>query len=171
MGGPAGPLGGLGFIESLRSLRASVGLIVLAPNPEMCGTVDCLLLDVEEGVWVRWAGDFPGERAWLIGVEVGSGVNEEGVKCVACNLDGGWNDFALADRFAEFGSLGTPVVELRLEPSVSRRAPLFKEGERPSPSVVAASLVTSCRPSRLLVGSMPGPTLFRGARAAGFGGA
>lgn len=35
VGGPTGPLGRFWFMDSLRNLRASVGLIVLAPNPDM----------------------------------------------------------------------------------------------------------------------------------------
>lgn len=122
----------MGFIESLLSLRASVGLMVLAPSPEMCGAVDCRLLEVEDGVCSRCcAGDLPGERLWFMGIELGSGVREDTVRWPGCCLEGGWNDFAFAVRVA-FGSLGAPMVGLRLVESVSLRLPLFKEGARPS---------------------------------------
>ena len=170
VGGPFGPLGGLGFIDNRLSLRASVGLIVLAPRPEICGAVDCRLLDEEEGVCVRWAGDLPGERK---GMEAGSGVMDETAKCPGCSLDGGWKDFAFAVRVAALGNLGTPVAEFRLELSGSRRMPLFNEGERPMPVEAGASPpprpAMSCRLSNGAVGKVPGPTLLRGARAAGLG--
>lgn len=51
-----------GFIDSLFSLRASVGLIVLAPRPDMWCAVDWRLLADEDGVWVRCAGERPGDR-------------------------------------------------------------------------------------------------------------
>jgi hypothetical protein len=171
VGGPTGPPWAFGFMESLRNLRASVGLMVLAPRPEMCGAVDCLLLDEDEGVCDRCAGDLPGERAWLRGKVPWSGVIVDTVRCPGRCLGGGWKDFALAERCV-FGSLGTPVAVGRLVPRVSRRLPLFNEGERPMRDcdISPANLVASGRPSKLLVGSIPGPTLFRGARAAGFGG-
>lgn len=50
VGGATGPPGALGFIERRFNLRASVGLIVLAPRPEMWCTVDCRLAEDEEGV-------------------------------------------------------------------------------------------------------------------------
>jgi hypothetical protein len=62
------------------SRRASVGLMVRAPRPEMCAAVDCRLLLVELGVCVRWAGDFPGERAWLRGMDAESGVETDAVR-------------------------------------------------------------------------------------------
>jgi hypothetical protein len=159
-------------MESLLSLRASVGLMVLAPSPDMCGAVDWRLLEVEDGVCDRCAGDLPGERAWFRGMEPGSGVMDETARCPACCLEGGWKDFALAVRVG-FRSLGTAVVMgMRFPDRVSRRLPLFNEGARPSVGTVLslASLFISCR-SKLFVGIIPGPTLFRGARAAGFGGA
>ena len=110
-----------------------MGLIVRAPSPDMWCAVDCRLLADEEGVCVRCAGDLPGERTWLSGIDPGSGVDTDAVKCPECCLEGGWSDFAFAVRDA-FGSFGTPVVVwvvLRFEASVSRRLPLFKEGERP----------------------------------------
>lgn len=76
-------------MDSLRSRRASVGLMVLAPRPDIWGAVDCRLLEVEEGVCVRCAGDLPGERAWLRGIELGSGVMDETVRCPGCCLEGG----------------------------------------------------------------------------------
>jgi hypothetical protein len=72
-----------------------------------------------------------------------------------------------------FGSLGTPDVVfavLKLEESVSRRLPLFKEGDRPMGSW-EPSPWNFGKPSDMFVGIMPGPTLFRGGRAAGFCGA
>ena len=44
--------GGVGvwIIESLLSLLASVGLTVLAPNPEACGIVDILREDPDIGI-------------------------------------------------------------------------------------------------------------------------
>lgn len=132
--------------------------------------MDWRLLDVEEGVCSRCAGDLPGDRLWF--KEPGSGVMEDTARAAGCCLEGGWKDFAFAVRVA-FGSLGMPVKGLRRAESVSRRLPLFKEGARPSweGGASPASLAISCRPSRLVVGIIPGPTLFRGARAAGFGGA
>jgi len=62
VGGATGPPERFGFIDSRFSLRASVGLIVLAPSPDMWCAVDCRLLADEEGVCVRCAGDLPGER-------------------------------------------------------------------------------------------------------------
>ena len=65
VGGPTGPPGGgwLGLMDSLLSLRASVGLMVLAPKPDMCGAVDCRLVADDEGVCDLWApGVRPGER-------------------------------------------------------------------------------------------------------------
>ena len=55
VGGPTGPpgTGMLGFIDSRFNLRASVGLMVLAPRPKWCGTVDCRLLADDEGVCSR----------------------------------------------------------------------------------------------------------------------
>jgi hypothetical protein len=146
--------------------------MVLAPSPDMCGAVDCRLLDVEDGVCDRCAGDLPGERAWLRGMEFGSGVMDETARCPGCCLKGGWKDFAFAVRVA-FGSLGTPIlVVLSVPERVSRRLPLFSDGARPSVGTLLslASLFISCR-SKLFVGIIPGPTLLRGARAAGFGGA
>lgn len=156
-------------MESLLSRRASVGLMVRAPSPEMCGAVDCRLLDEDEGVYdLCAAGDLPGE-----GIELGSGVMEETVRWPGCCLEGGCKDFALALR-AAVGSLGTPVVGavLMFADSVSRLFPLFSDGARPSWGIALslASLSISWR-SKLLEGSIPGPTLFRGARTAGFGGA
>jgi hypothetical protein len=121
----------LGFMESLFSLRASVGLMVLAPSPEMCGAADCRLLEEEEGVCVRCAaGDRPGERLWLIGIELRSAAVIDAPAYPACCLDGGCNDFAFAARAV--GNFGTPLVLLlRLEESVSRRLFLFRDGVRP----------------------------------------
>jgi hypothetical protein len=121
-------------MDSLLSLRASVGLMVRAPSPDMCGAVDCRLLDEDEGVYDRCAtGDLPGEREWSRGIELGSGVmEEETVRWPGCCLEGGCRDFAFALR-AVVGSLGTPVVVvLRFAESVSRLFPLFSEGARPS---------------------------------------
>jgi hypothetical protein len=50
VGGPTGPPVGFGFVESRLRRRASVGLIVLAPRPKWCGTVDCRLLAEDVGV-------------------------------------------------------------------------------------------------------------------------
>jgi hypothetical protein len=138
----------------------------------MCAAVDCRLLDVDDGVCDRCAGDLPGERDWLRGIVFGSGVMDETARCPGCCLDGDWKDFALAVR-AAFWSLGTPVlVILRFPESVSRRLPLFSEDARLSAGTVLslASLFSSCR-SKLFVGIIPGPTLFRGALPAGLGGA
>jgi hypothetical protein len=148
-----------------------VGLIVLAPSPEMWCAVDWRLLADEEGVCARRAEDLPGERIWLRGTDAGSGVDSDAVSCPEDCLDGGWSDFALAVRVA-LGSLGTPVevfTVLKLEESVSRRLPLFKDGERPGSCGLSPCSLDI--PSEELVGNIPGPTLFRGGRAAGFGGA
>lgn len=103
-----------------------------------------------------------------------SGVDVEAVRCDECPFEGGWSDFALAVR-AVFGSLGTPVgvmfVVLGFEESVSRRLPRFNEGARLSWGCVLSPPSLDI-PSKLFdVGRTPGPTLFRGARAAGFNGA
>jgi hypothetical protein len=58
----------------------------------------------------------------------------------------------------------------KFDDSVSRLLPRFKEGVRP----IGSCELSPCNldiPSELFVGSIPGPTLFRGARAAGFCGA
>lgn len=156
-------------MDSLLSLRASVGLIVRAPSPDMCGAVDCRLLDEDEGVYDRCAaGDLPGEREWSKGMELGSGLIET-VRWPGCCFEGGCRDFAFALR-AVVGSLGTPVVVvLRFVESGSRLFPLFSEGARPSVGIVLSFASLSI--SKLFVGSIPGPTLFLGARAAGFEGA
>lgn len=172
VGGATGPPGAFGFIDSLFNLRVSVGLIVLAPSPEMWCAVDCRLLADEDGVWARCAEDLPGDRPWLRGIDPGSGVECDGIRCPDCCLEGGWSDFALAFRVA-FGSLGIPAVVLtgmKFEESVSRLPPLFREGVRP----IGSCELSPCNldiPSELFVGSIPGPTLFRGGRAAGFWGA
>ena len=72
---------------------------------------------------------------------------DETVRWPGCCLEGGCNDFAFAVR-AVLVSLGTPEVAL------------FRLG-----------MPTRSSRSKLLVGIIPGPTLFRGGRAAGFGGA
>lgn len=62
----AGIGGACGIIDNRFSLRASVGLIVLAPSPvAWCGITDILLLVEEEGVPVR-AQDFPGVLVALV---------------------------------------------------------------------------------------------------------
>ena len=74
---------------------------------------------------------------------------------------------ALGSRGAAFGGLGFAA-------SVSRRLPLLFDGERPSPFCSRLPLAIrgiSLRPSKEPIGSIPGPTLFLGVRAAGFGGA
>lgn len=134
-----------------------------APSPEMWCAVDCRRLEVEDGVWVRGTGDRPGERLFS-GIEVGSGVMDVTARCPGCSLEGGWNDFAFAVRDA-LGSLGTAVAEGGLAKRVSRRLPFVNDGEPPMWDVA-----TSWRVSKLCVGSVPGPTLLRGARAAACGG-
>lgn len=89
VGGATGPPGRFGFIDSLFSLRASVGLMVLAPSPEMWCAVDCRLLADEEGVCVRCAGDLPGERVWPIESVVESGVDMGAARCAECCFVGG----------------------------------------------------------------------------------
>jgi hypothetical protein len=80
-------------------------------------------------------------------MELGSGVMDETVRWPDCCLEGGCKDFAFAVRVA-LVSFGIPeVMPWRLGmPAMSSR-------------------------SKLLVGIIPGPTLFRGGRAAGLGGA
>lgn len=56
-----GPPGILGAMDNLLSLRASVGLIVLAPRPLTWCIVDWRLLDDDEGVCEPSVGR-PGER-------------------------------------------------------------------------------------------------------------
>jgi hypothetical protein len=95
------------------------------------------LLEDEEGVCARCAGDFPGDRDWLRGIDPGSGVESVAVRFAECCLEGGWSDFAFTVRGAfalAIGSFGTPVVVfagLKLEVRVSRRLPLFRDGDRP----------------------------------------
>lgn len=120
---------------------------------------------------VRCVGALPGERAWLRGIDAGSAVERGAVKCACCR-DGAWSDLAFADRVV-LGSFGTPVVVftvLKLEERVSRRLPLFNDGDRPTGNCVLSPCNLDI-PSALFVGSIPGPTLFRGIRAAGFCGA
>lgn len=84
---------------------------------------------------------------------------DDTVKCPDCCLEGGCRDFAFAVRVA-FASLGTPEgVLLKLTDRVSRRFPMS-----------VGMLMISSR-SKMCVGIIPGPTLLRGGRAAGFGGA
>jgi hypothetical protein len=104
-----------------------------------------------------------------MGMDAGSGVETDVVRSPGCCLNGGWSDFVLAFR-AVLGSLGTPDVVFTFEESVSRRLLLFNEGTRPNKGCVL-SPPTRGVPSKLFVGITPGPMLFRGARAAGFGGA
>ena len=95
------------------------------------------------------------------------------VRCEECCFEGGWRDFAFALRNA-LGSFGTPVavlVTLGLEASVSRRLPLLKDGTRPIWGCVLSPVDLDIPSKLFVVGSMPGPTLLRGARAAGLGGA
>lgn len=129
MGAP----GGLGFIERRFSLRASVGLMVLAPNPVTCGMVDWRLLDVDEGVCVRWVMDRAGERAWLIGVPPCSGVIECVFRNPCCGLEGGCRDFALAERVG-LGTLDGSALVLEFMPDdkVGRRLLWLNEGVRPT---------------------------------------
>lgn len=106
-------------------------------------------------------------------MELGSGVKDETVRSVGCCRVGGWKLFALV-ALVVFGNLGTPVAVFGVAVTGSRRFALLNEGERPIRDCVVSLgiLPVSDRPSKLLeVGSMPGPTLFLGARAAGFGGA
>lgn len=112
----------------------------------------------------------PGERP---GMKPGSGVKDETVRCAGCCREGGWKLFALVARVV-FGSFGTPVAVFGVAVTGSRRLALLKEGERPIRDCVVSPgiLLISGLPSKLPEdGSMPGPTLFLGARAAGFGGA
>lgn len=145
--------------------------MVRAPSPEIWWAVDWRLLAEEDGVVVRCVGVLPGERAWVMGKDAGSAVGSGAVRCACCR-DGACSDFALAARVA-LGSLGTPLVVftvLKLEERFSRRLPLFSDGERP----IGSCVLSPCNldiPSVLFVGSIPGPTLFRGIRAAGFCGA
>jgi hypothetical protein len=149
-----------------------VGLIVLAPSPDMWCAVDWRLLAEEDGVCARSVEALPGERIWLRGIDAGSGVESVDVNCPEACRDGGWNDFAFAVRVA-LGIFGTPVevfTVLKFAESVSRRVPLFKDGERPM-GICGLSPCNLDIPSEELVGSIPGPMLFRGGRAAGFCGA
>lgn len=103
-----------------------------------------------------------------------SGVSECPDRCwpEVCR-EGGWSDFAFALRVAlgnrcvAFGGLGFAV-------NVSRRLVVLLDGDRPRPFCSMLPLANrgiSLRPSKEPIGNIPGPTLFRGARAAGFGGA
>lgn len=78
---------------------------------------------------------------------LGSGVMDETVRWPDCCLEGGCRDFAFAFRVV-LASFGTPEVVL------------FRVG-----------IPARSSRSKLLVGIIPGPTLFRGGRAAGLGGA
>lgn len=98
-------------MDSRLSLRASVGLMVLAPRPDMWCAVDWRLLADDDGVCVRCAGDLPGERLWFSESMVESGVDVDADRSVEACFEGGCSDFAFAFRIA-FGSLGTPVAVL-----------------------------------------------------------
>ena len=116
----------------------------------------------------------PGERPLKPGIGPWSGVSECADRCWpdVC-LEGGWSDFAFAVRVA-LGSRCVAFDGLGFAASVSLRLPLILEGERPSPfcsTLPVANRGMSFRPSKVPIGSIPGPTLFRGARAAGFGAA
>jgi hypothetical protein len=104
-----------------------------------------------------------------MGMDAGSGVETDAVRSPGCCLESGWSDFVFALR-AVLGSLGTPDVAFRFDESVSRRLPLFNEGARPNAGCMLSPPIRGV-PSKLFVGITPGPMLFRGARAAGFGGA
>lgn len=154
-------------MESRFILLASVGLIVLAPNPLTWCIVDWRLLDDEDGVCVRCV--LPAARAWL------SGVRVAGLKKPCCCFEGACIDFALADLAAGGTFCASDPVEI-LATIVRRLAwlPWLKEGVRPMRpwTLSVTSFGTSKRASRdsRPDGSKPGPIDFRGARAAGFGG-
>ena len=73
----AGTGGACGIIDKRFNLRASVGLIVLAPSPvAWCGSTDILLFVEEDRAPVRTQ-DFPGVREVLVKDEgERSGVRE-----------------------------------------------------------------------------------------------
>ena len=128
--------------------------------------VDWRLLEEEEGVCVRCCpGDLPGDRAWLI-VRCCplSGVIDDVGMSPGCCRDETCSDFALAARVTLVGSVVVFMFALR----VPRRLLFWlSDGVRPSrPCILSfVNRGTSWRTS------MPGPTDFRGALAAGFGGA
>jgi hypothetical protein len=174
VGGLVGTPGMVGAMDNLLSLRASVGLMVLAPRPLTWCMVDWRLLEDDEGVCEPPAGR-PGERAWVIGLAVCSEPMDalNAVFSMLGGIFGGaWNDLAFADR-AALDPLEASGAMIAFAGNVPRRLPCPNEGVRPMRACGLSldSLGTSCRVSRLGVGSMPGPTDLRGARAAGFGGA
>lgn len=75
---------------------------------------------------------------------------------------------ALGRRCVALGGFGFAA-------NVSRRLPWLLDGERPRAGRSILPLTerggSSARDSKVPIGSMPGPTLLRGARAAGLGGA
>lgn len=88
-------IGGAGcIIDNRFARRASVGLIVLAPSPVAIGVPDPGIMDilfVDEGVVVRFPGDFVAKEADL----VCSGVMLFTVKSCPCRV-GGCNDLVFA---------------------------------------------------------------------------
>ena len=99
-----------------------------------------------------------GDRPLKPGIDPWSGVSECADRCWpdVCR-EGGWSDFAFAVR-AALGSLWVALA-------------LALDGDRPSPFCSKVPLTErgmSLRPSSEPIGKIPGPTLFRGARAVVF---
>lgn len=84
--------------------------------------------------------------------------------------EGGWSDFAFAVRTA-LGSRCAALDGLGFVASVSQWLPLLFDGDLPRPFGSRVPLTERGDPSNVPIGSTPGPTLLRGARAAGFCGA
>lgn len=101
--------GALGMIDILFILRASVGLMVLAPRPVACGAItDILLLD--NGEFVPGPVDLPGERPALIDAGLDrSGLAGEADKMSLSNCGAASKDLALMSRFA-VSSLGVLIL-------------------------------------------------------------
>lgn len=105
-GGVFGIGGALCKIESRLALRASVGLTVLAPNPEACedaggkpGIVD-IRFEEEDGVFVPLPLTLAGDFATKDDVLLCSGVPTFTERLVCPCLEGGWSDLVFAAREA-----------------------------------------------------------------------
>jgi hypothetical protein len=154
-----------GAIDSRFNLRASVGLIVRAPNPPWC-IVDCLLLPLpDDGVGPRCAVVRPGEDPGNEGAFALTGVVTFGLSspCEAIRT-GGCKDFVRTFRVAVV-SRGPSEEVAELGVAVTRELPLFIEVVRdkdPDKGCASRAALLSSNPCVIKLG----PTDFLGWRAA-----